>query len=424
MTALKAANEMNLDLNRVRRDFPVLQLESQGKPVVYLDNAATMQKPYAVLDAMNRFYTRSYANVHRSVHWLSHEATEAFEGVRHQVAEALGADSFREVIFTKGATEAINLVVEGWARKNLKSGDTVAVTRMEHHANFVPWLKLCEGLGSQLQVVDLDQDYRLSAQSLQTILKKRPGVLAVTAVSNVLGTKNPLPWIVKEARKYGVKVLVDAAQAVAHGRFSRKELGDPDFIVFSAHKMGGPTGVGVLWAREEILQSMEPYQVGGEMILEVREDRVLWNELPWKFEAGTPPVAEVIGLGAILTYLSELDSDQLDAHEKKLTQKSLSVFSQMKGVELLGPKTEQDRVPIFSFCVEGIHAHDLGTYLDGYSIAVRSGHHCSQPLHAAFGKVASTRASLCFYNTEEELNRLKSALEEAVQFFRKRGLRG
>ncbi len=412
---------MTFSPHHLREQFPILQTQVYGKPLVYLDNAATSQKPRCVLSAMNTFYENQNANVHRGVHWLSQVASEAYESTRAQVAKYLGTPKTQEVIFTRGTTDAINLVASSWGLANLTQGDTVAVTRMDHHSNFVPWQQLCAKTGATFRIIELNEDFQLDEASLEAALALRPKLLALPWASNTLGTINPVLAIAKRAKAQGAFVLVDAAQALPH-LFEAKDLLDTiDFLAFSSHKLFGPTGLGVLWGREALLNRMPPIQFGGDMVLRVEDHHTQWNELPWKFEAGTPAIAEVIGLGAALKFLESLDAHRIREYEENLTQRILQRFLQEPGVQLIGPGKHSvqgaARLGVFSFLVDGVHTHDISQFLDQQGIAVRAGHHCTQPLMSKLGIAGTTRASFAFYNTFEEAEVLFQSIQAARRYF-------
>ncbi|MEW6054993.1 MAG: cysteine desulfurase [Bdellovibrionota bacterium] len=405
------------DVEKVRADFPALSERVHGKPLVYLDNGATSQRPVQVLKAMEEFYTKFNANVHRGIYQFSEAATTAYESVRSKVAGFLGVQKPHEIIFTRGTTEAINLVAWSWGRKFIKPGDDIILTRMEHHSNFVPWQALARELGANLSIVELDEDYRIDIKSFKNALSGRPKLLAVTQMSNVLGTVNPIHELAVMAKNAGAKVLVDGAQGVVHLPTQIDPNGPIDFYVFSAHKMCGPTGVGVLWGKEEVLNEMPPFQYGGSMILRVGDDCTTWNELPWKFEAGTPNIAGVIGFGAAIDYLQSIGMHSIALYESELTAYALEKISEVQGLKLFGPHDPNHRGAVFSFTLEGVHPHDIATLLDQEGVAVRAGHHCAQPLLAKSGISATTRASLYFYNTRQEIDVLVRSLEKAKRFF-------
>jgi cysteine desulfurase/selenocysteine lyase len=406
----RALAETPLDVARVRRDFPILAATVHGAPLAYLDNAATTQKPRAVLAAVMRYYEHDNSNVHRGVHALSERATAAYEGARERVRRHLNAASSREIVFVRGTTEAINLVAQTFGRGHTGPGDEVLVTEMEHHSNIVPWQLLCQEKGATLRVAPIDEAGDLDLEALAALLGPRTRLLAVTHVSNALGTVNPIAAIVALAHARGVPVLVDGAQAVPHLPVDVRALGC-DFYAFSSHKTYGPTGTGVLYGREELLEAMPPYQGGGDMISSVSFEKTLWNSLPWKFEAGTPHVAGAIGLAAALDYLEALGPARIQAHEAALLVYATWTLSRIPGLEIKG--RARSRAGVLSFVLEGAHPHDLGTILDRQGIAIRTGHHCAQPLMKRLGVPATARASFALYNTREEIDRLAAAIEEA-----------
>lgn len=402
-----------------RHDFPLLNQKPGQKPLTYLDSGATAQKPRVVLEAMNRFYTEQNANVHRGAYALSAIATEAYESVRRDVARYLGQkpSAARQVVFTRGTTSALNLVARSIG-EHLRPGDHVLITRMEHHGNFVPWQQAAQRSGATLDILELTAEGRLDLEQLDVLLSKKPKVFAFTHVSNVLGTINPVSLLASRARAAGVKtIVVDGAQRVPHGPISDSELGDIDFYAFSGHKLFGPTGVGVLFGTMAALETLTPSEFGGDMILRVTDAVTQFNEIPYRFEAGTPPIAEVIGLGAAIRYVEGLDLNALHTHESELTRAGLSLLSDVPGLTLFGPKTE--RVPIFTFVLDGVHPHDLATFLDSKGIAIRGGHHCAQPLLNYLKVPATARASTAFYNDVSELELLTQALREARAFFKR-----
>ena len=405
---------MKLDVERVRADFPILGTTARGKPLVFLDSAASAQKPRAVLDAMQRFYETSYANVHRGVYELSERATQAFEGVRARVARFIGAAEAREIVFVRGTTEAINLVAFGLARTTLGPGDEVLITAMEHHSNIVPWQMACAERGSKLRVIGIDDRGDLQLPELDKLLGPRTKLLALTHVSNALGTVNPVREIVKLAHERGVPVLLDGAQAVPHQRVDVQELGC-DFYAFSSHKLFGPTGVGVLYGRAERLEALPPYQGGGDMILSVRFEESTYQGIPYKFEAGTPDIAGVIGLGAAIDYVSQIGFDAIAAHEHELLDYANESLARVPGLRLIG--TAREKAALISFVLEGIHAHDVGTILDQHGIAVRTGHHCAQPVMERYGIPATVRASFALYNTRADVDALLRGLGEVRAVF-------
>lgn len=400
----------------LRSDFPILQrVLPNGRPLVYLDNAASSQKPECVIRAMDDYYRRYNANVHRGVHTLSEEATAAFEEAREKVAKFINAPGARQIVFTRGATEAINLVAYSWGRANLGPGDEVLITEMEHHANIVPWQIVQEQLGFTLRYVPITAQGLLDLESLPELLTERTKLFCFVHASNVVGTINPVRDLVAAARAVGAKVLIDGAQSVPHMPVDVQAL-DADFYVFSGHKMCGPTGVGVLYAKRELLEAMPPFMGGGDMIREVKMTGSKWNAVPYKFEAGTPAIAEVIGLGAAVDYLQQVGMEWVHAHEREITQYAYARLSEVEGLRILGPGPEQ-RGGLIAFTLDGVHPHDIAAILDRAGVAVRAGHHCAQPLHSRLGVPASARASFYLYNTLEEVDVLVEALHRAQEVF-------
>ncbi len=404
----------------LRSDFPIFNKKINGKELIYLDNAATSQRPKRVIDATLRYYSEMNANVHRGVYQLSQDATDAYESVRGKVVRFLGAMSEREIIFTKGATESLNLLAYSLGEILIEAGDVIAVTRMEHHANFVPWQQLAKRKKAVFEIIELTDDLRLDPAEVDRVLALKPKILAITQMSNVTGVTNPVASLASRFHLAGTVVVVDAAQGVAHMDLNINRLGPIDFLTFSSHKMCGPTGVGVLWGREAWLEKMPPYQVGGNMILHVGDQDSEWNSLPHKFEAGTPDIAGVIGLGAAIDYLETLGRVRIEQYEQKIVETVLEKVLPLPGVRLLGPKTPHHRGPIFSIAIEGVHAHDLATFLDLQGISVRAGHHCAHPLMTHLGLPATCRASFAFYNTDSEVDLLIEALRNSQNFFRKK----
>lgn len=400
---------MMQNVNDIRKQFPLLSAHPE---LAYFDNAATTQKPQSVIDAEMKFYTAMNANVRRGMYSLAEASTQAYEDVRQQVRTFIHARHAEEIIFTKGTTESINLVMYSWGRENIKAGDVILLSEMEHHANLVPWQQLALQQGAELRWIPVTDDGRLDSKMISSLLDAKVKLVAITAMSNVLGTINPVKEIVKKAHAVGSRVLVDAAQMVAHGPID-VESWDADFVAFSAHKMYGPTGVGVLYAKQKLLEAMPPFQFGGDMILEVHKDRSEWNELPAKFEGGTPNIAGVIGLGAAISYLESLGWDWIQQRETMLTEKLLAVLHAFSDIQIFGPTDMRERGSVVSFNIGSIHAHDLSTVLDSENIAVRSGHHCAQVLMQRCNVPAMARVSLSFYNTEEEIDRLPKAIEKA-----------
>mgnify|MGYP000554320293 CR=1 FL=1 len=411
-TRLRAAP--HYDVARIRADFPILAREVYGKPLVYLDNAATTQKPRVVIDAIRRFYEETNANIHRGLHFLSERATEQYESVRSKVRDFLGAGDDREIVFTRGTTEAINLVAASWGRWQLRPGDEIVLSAMEHHSNIVPWQLVCEATGAKIRVIPMDDSGELQLEEYEKLLGPRTKLVAITHVSNALGTVNPVEKIVAAAKAVGARVLVDGAQAVPHLPVNVQALGC-DFYAFSGHKLFGPTGVGVLWGRAELLDAMPPYQGGGEMIRTVTFERSTWNHIPHKFEAGTPPIAEVIGLGAAIDYVEQVGREAISQHEHGLLARAIQGLSAVPGVRIVG--AAKHKAAVVSFVLDGIHPHDVGTILDREGIAIRAGHHCAQPLMQRLGLVATARASFALYNTVEEADALVAGVAKVIEVF-------
>jgi len=398
----------------IRAEFPILQLRVHGKPLVYLDNAATTQKPQVVIDRLSRYYRKENANIHRGVHALSVDATEAYDDARDRVRRFINASEAREVVFVRGATEAINLVAATFGRARVAAGDEIVISHMEHHSNIVPWQMLCDEKGARLRVIPITDAGELRLDEYERLLGPRTRLVAVTHVSNALGTINPVESMVRTAHDRGIPVLVDGAQAVAHMRVDVQAIGC-DFYVFSGHKVFGPTGIGVLYGRGPLLEAMPPYQGGGDMIRSVTFERTLYKEVPGRFEAGTPDIAGAIGLAAAIDYLTSVDLDRVAAYERDLLGYGTEALAGIAGLRLTG--TASNKAAILAFVIEDIHPHDLGTILDRDGIAVRAGHHCCQPLMARLGVPATVRASLALYNTREELDALASSLRTAREVF-------
>ncbi len=409
-----AERSARFDPVRARADFPILRQKVHGAPLVYLDNAATTQKPRVVLDAMTRYYEEANANVHRGVHLLSERATKAYEDARLAVARFIGAPDPREVIFVRGTTEAVNLVAQTFGRTRVGPGDEVLVTALEHHSNIVPWQMLCREKGARLAVVPIDDAGDLDLDALDRLLGPRTRLLAVTQVSNALGTVNPLDEIVRRAHAKGVPVLVDGAQGIPHRGIDVAASG-ADFYAFSAHKMYGPTGIGVLWGRRELLEELPPWQGGGDMILSVTFEKTVYNALPYKFEAGTPAIAEAVGLGAAVEYLEQAGLAEVAAHERDLLAYALERLREVPDLRLVG--TPRERSGAISFLVGDVHPHDVATVLDRHGVAVRAGHHCAQPLMHRLGVAATVRASVALYSTREDVDALVRALHAAREMF-------
>lgn len=402
------------DMDRVRRDFPILARPINGKKLVYLDNAATSQKPEAVIGAISRYYEHQNANIHRGVHFLSVQATEAHEAARQAVQRFLNAADVREIIFVRGTTEAINLVAHTYGRTHVSAGDEVLITAMEHHSNIVPWQILCEEKRAHLKVAPINDRGEVRLEEFAKLLGPRTKIVAVTHVSNALGTVNPVRRMIELAHAVDVPVLVDGAQAVPHLSVDVQAL-DCDFYAFSGHKVYGPTGIGVLYGKAALLEAMPPYQSGGEMISSVTFEKTTYNKLPFKFEAGTPDIAGVIGLHAALEYLNDLDMNNVAAHERELLDYATEAVAAIPGVRLIG--TANERVGVLSFVLEGVHPHDIGTILDQEGIAVRTGHHCAQPVMDRFGIPATARASFAVYNTRDEVDTLVQGIRKVKEVF-------
>lgn len=405
---------VRLDVSRIRQDFPILEQRIHGKPLVYLDSAASMQMPQQVLDRLVRYQTLEHANVHRGVHTLSQEATVAFEEARRKLQRFIHAASDREVIFTRGTTDAINLVAHAWGRTFLKAGDEIVLTTLEHHSNIVPWQMLAEDVGAVIKVVPINDAGELDLAAYRALLSEKTKLVAVGHVSNALGTVNPIAEMIEAAHAAGAVVLVDGAQAIAHTPVDVQAL-DCDFYVFSGHKMGGPTGIGVLYGKEALLKAMRPYQGGGDMILSVTFEKTTYNELPYKFEAGTPAIAQAIALGAAVDYLESIGLEAIGAYEQELLAYATEKLGALPGVKLFG--TAAHKGAVVSFQIQGVHPHDVGSILDGEGIAVRAGHHCAQPVMQRLGVPATVRASFAFYNTKEEIDKLAAGIRTVQEVF-------
>ncbi|HJY82789.1 MAG TPA: cysteine desulfurase [Candidatus Binatia bacterium] len=401
-------------VERIRNDFPILKQQVHGKPLVYLDNAATSQKPQVVIDTVTQYYLAQNSNVHRGIHFLSEQATQAFEGARAKVARFLNASNAREVIFVRGATEGINLIAQSYGRTFIKVGEEILISAMEHHSNIVPWQMLCEQIGARLRVIPFNYDGELFLDEYERLLNERTKLVAVVHVSNALGTINPIKQIIEIAHRRDIPVLVDGAQAVPHMKVDVQDL-DCDFYTFSGHKLFGPTGIGILYGKAALLEAMPPYQGGGDMISAVTFEKTHYNTLPYKFEAGTPDIAGVVGLGAAIDYLSEVGLDAITAYEHELLAYATDALSTINGVRIIG--TAGEKTGVLSFVLDGIHAHDIGTILDHEGIAIRAGHHCAMPVMQRFGVPATARASLAFYNTKEEVDALIRAIHKVIEVF-------
>ncbi|MFT7372954.1 MAG: cysteine desulfurase/selenocysteine lyase [Oleiphilaceae bacterium] len=402
-----------LNLEEIRNQFPILNQEVHGKPLIYLDSAASAQKPLAVLDAMDYYYRNDNANVHRGAHTLGDRATLSFEGARDTVQTFINAQSRHEIIWTKGATEAVNLIASGLSQ-SLKEGDEIIVSRMEHHANIVPWQMAAQKCGAIIRVLDINEQGELDVDQLDSLLNERSKVLALTHVSNVLGTINPVKSLIKKAQTHGVITVIDGAQAVPHFQVDVQDL-DCDFYIFSSHKLFGPTGLGVLYGKTERLEALPPYQGGGEMIERVSFEGTSYNVLPYKFEAGTPAISEVIGFAAAINYLTQLDRKAVEAHEQALLVRAHALAKDIPGMRIIG--TAKQKVPVVSFEIKGLHPSDIGTLLDQQGIGIRTGHHCAMPLMEYFKLPGTARASFAFYNTLEEVDQLFAGLAKIQRMF-------
>jgi cysteine desulfurase/selenocysteine lyase len=418
---MKAAKEIApsqraaFDVQRIRKDFPLLSQKIHGKPLVYLDNGATSQKPRAVIDALNHYYTTENSNIHRGVHYLSERATAAYEGAREKLRRFINAPRAEEIIFLRGTTEAVNLVSQSYGRAFLKEGDEIIISAMEHHSNIVPWQMLCQQIGARLRIIPINHDGELVLDEYRRLLNERTKFVAITHVSNALGTVVPIKTVIDLAHQRNVPVFVDGAQAMPHVKVDVQEIGC-DFYAFSGHKLFGPTGVGVLYGRSELLERMPPYQGGGDMISLVTFEKTHYNVLPYKFEAGTPHIAGGIGMGAIVDYLEALNWEQVVEHEHDLLTYATEALLNIEGLRIVG--TAKEKAAVISFIFENIHAHDVGTILDREGVAVRAGHHCAMPVMQRFGIPATARASFALYNTREEIDRLVKALHCVLKVFK------
>ncbi|MFK8030375.1 MAG: SufS family cysteine desulfurase [Gammaproteobacteria bacterium] len=414
MSATASVQTENFDVERIRADFPILHQKVHGKDLVFLDNAASAQRPQSVIDAVSHYYTHDHANVHRGVHALSERATAAYEGAREKIRGYINAASTAEIIFVRGTTEAINLVAQSYGRERLGPGDEILITWMEHHANIVPWQMVCEKTGAKLVVAPISKAGELDMAAFASLLTEKTRLVSVGHISNAIGSVNPIKDIIDLAHQNNVPVLVDGAQSMPHTRVDVQAL-DADFFAFSSHKMFGPTGVGVLYGKQALLDSMPPYQGGGDMILAVDFKKTLYNELPAKFEAGTPNIAGVIGLGAAVDYLNQLDFDAVTQHEKSLLDYAEEQLMTVPGLRLIG--TARNKASVVSFVLDAIHAHDLGTIVDSEGVAIRTGHHCAMPVMDFFNVPATARASFAFYNRHDEVDALVFALQKAQRMF-------
>ena len=414
MSTLTSVVPAGFDVERIREDFPVLKQKIHGKPLVYLDNAATSQKPQSVIDAIVKFYTVDCANIHRGVHELSQRSTAAYEETRTKTKRFLNARTKSEIIFVRGTTEGINLVTFSWGRTNVREGDEIVIAGLEHHSNIVPWQILCEEKGAKLRVIPINDRGELILEEYEKLLGPRTRMVAIGHVSNALGTINPVRQIIEMAHRAGALTLVDGAQAVPHMKVDVQAL-DADFYAFSGHKVFGPTGIGVLYGKTKLLNAMPPYQGGGDMIRTVTFEKTTYNDLPYKFEAGTPDIAGGIGLGAALDYVAHIGIDKIAAYEHELLLYGTEALSRIPGLRIIG--TAREKAAVLSFVIEGIHPHDIGTVLDRQGIAVRTGHHCAQPVMDRYQVPATTRASLAFYNTIAEIDALTDGLQKVKEIF-------
>jgi cysteine desulfurase/selenocysteine lyase len=400
------------DVVALRKDFPILQIKVGNKPLVYLDNAATTQKPLSVIDAEKNYYLSINSNIHRGVHYLSEQATLAYENARLKIKEFINALSACEIVFTRGATESINLVAASYGRTNIKEGDEIIISAMEHHANIVPWQMLCEEKKAILRIIPMTDDGELILDEYQKLLNERTRFVSIVQISNSLGTINPVREIIEMAHQRNIPVLVDGSQAVPHLKIDVQKL-DCDFFVFSGHKLFGPTGVGILYGKAELLNSMPPYQTGGDMIRSVTFEKTIFNDIPNKFEAGTPNIAGNIALGYAIDYINKLDYEAIVKHENDLIEYGTKRLLETDGLKIIG--TAKEKAAVISFIIDNIHPHDIGTILDSEGVAIRTGHHCTQPVMQRFGISATARASFAFYNTKEEIDRLVEAIKKVIR---------
>ncbi|MBS3105928.1 cysteine desulfurase [Candidatus Woesearchaeota archaeon] len=401
-----------MDVEQIRKDFPILNRKIHNKPLVYFDNAATSQKPSVVIDAIKNYYEQSNANVHRSIHQLGEEATEAYEKSREKIAGFINADSSQNIIFTKNSTEALNLLAYSLT-SSLKKGDEIVISQLEHHSNFVPWQQLAKQKGLNLKFIEINKNIELDKESIKKNITKKTKIVSVGHISNAIGTINPIEQITKIAHENGALMVIDGSQAAPHMPLDMEKI-NSDFYVFTGHKMLGPTGVGVLYGKKELLENMQPFLYGGEMINEVKFEGTTFNQLPWKFEAGTPNIAEAIGLGIAIDYLQKVGMGGIHEHDKELTEYAMEKLSKVRDVAIYGPK---ERGPIISFNVKGVHAHDVSQILDSEGVAIRAGHHCCMPLMGVIGVAATARASFYLYNTEEEVDVFIKAIDKVKKVF-------
>jgi len=407
-------SELDAKLQEIRSDFPLLNRLVYGKPLVYLDNAATTQKPKCVISAISDYYLNYNSNIHRGVHRLSQEATDEYEKSRKIIKEFINARKSEEIIFTRGTTEAINLVARSFVRPRLKEGDEIVISHMEHHSNIVPWQIICEETGARLRIIPINDSGELQFDELEKLLTEKVKFLSIVHVSNSLGTINPIDEIIKKAHSIGIPVLIDAAQSIQHFKIDVQKL-DCDFLAFSGHKIYGPTGIGVLYGKESHLEAMPPYQGGGDMIKSVSFERTIYNDLPYKFEAGTPNIEGAIGLGKAIEYVKQIGFHFINTHEQNLLEYAHKVLSQIDGLKIIG--MAKRKASVVSFVLDGVHPHDVGTMLDVEGVAVRTGHHCTEPIMKRYGLPATTRASFAFYNTIDEINVLAESVKKVIKMF-------
>lgn len=413
-SAVYSSNQIIYDVEKIRNDFPILKIMVHGKPLVYLDNAATTQKPFYVINKTNNYYEKMNANIHRGVHALSQEATEAFEESRIIVKKFINALGKNEIIFTRGTTESVNLVASTYGRLNIKEGDEIIISHMEHHSNIVPWQMLCKEKNAKLKVIPINDNGELLFEEFEKMINKKTKFISVVYASNSLGTVNPVKKIIDLAHSYNIPVMLDAAQAINHLPIDVQEL-DCDFLAFSGHKLYGPTGIGILYGKVNHLDSMPPYQGGGDMISKVTFEETTYNELPHKFEAGTPDIAGAIGLGAAIEYVQQIGLENIARHENDLLLYATEAVSELKGIKIIG--TAKEKISVLSFHFENVHPHDVGTFLDFEGIAIRTGHHCTQPIMDRYGIPATSRASFGMYNTKEEVDKLVNGLNKILEVF-------
>ena len=402
------------DAKRIREDFPILKQQVHGKPLVYLDNAATSQKPQSVIDALTRYYTTENSNVHRGIHYLSERATYDYEDARGKIRKLLNASDDREIVYVRGTTEGINLVAQSYGGQHVGEGDEVIISAMEHHSNIVPWQILCQERGAHLRVIPINDAGELIMDEYEKLLSPRTKLVSIVHLSNSLGTINPVEQIIEMAHSRSIPVLLDGAQSIQHMTIDVQKL-DCDFLVFSGHKLFGPTGIGALYGKADLLESMPPYQGGGDMIKSVTFEKTIYNSLPYKFEAGTPNIAGAIGLGAAVDYVMDVGLDRASAYEHELLEYGTERLSTISGLRMIG--TAKEKAAILSFVLDGIHPHDIGTILDSEGIAIRTGHHCTQPVMDRFGVPATARASLAFYNTKEDIDALVKGIDKVLEVF-------